>query len=216
MFIKDDSENLVPQHKNPLKDMTRVVKDAAKSPALRLRILAYAVARELTHGIVWVFTPLLLLAGVPLAVVSVGWAIDAVTGFVGAKAAQRYVHRLKEWQIFAVPILLMTVSLGVMSIYFGMATIWLFALFGITRGWTAAAMMPLVQHHAKSSEQTSVISLTRVVAQLLYIPSVWIIGIAADIKTEYSMLATLIIFVPLGLPILIKLRKENQRKTQNL
>jgi len=208
LFIKDDSENMIPQHNNPLKDMLRVVKDAIKNPALRLRIFAFAVAREMTHGIIWVFTPLLLLAGVPLAVVSVGWAVNAVAGFVGSKIAQRYVNRLREWQIFAVPILLVTVSLGVMSIHFSIATVWLYLLMGVTQGWTSATMLPLVQRHIKPSEQTSVISVAKVIAQFLYIPAVWLIGFAADIKTEYSMLATLIIFVPLSLPILFKLRRE--------
>lgn len=208
VFVKDDSENLVPTHKNPLKDMLRVIKDAVKDPALRLRLFAYAVARETTHGIVWVFTPLMLVAGVPLAIVSVGWAINSVAGFVGAKVAVRFVHQMREWQIFAVPIMLVAISLGVLSIHFSLATLWLYLLMGVTQGWTSATMLPLVQAHAKPSEQTSVISLARVIAQLLYIPSVWIIGIAADIKTEYSMLATLLIFVPLGVAIIVKLRRE--------
>jgi hypothetical protein len=42
----------------------------------------------------------------------------------------------------------------------------------------------------------------------LYVPAVWIIGVAADVNTIYSMLATLFIFVPLSLPIIVKLRRE--------
>jgi MFS family permease len=211
LFVNDDSENLVPSHRNPLKDMLRVVKDAAQNPALRLRIFAYAVAREITHGIIWVFTPLMLLAGVPLAVVSVGWAINNVAGFIGSKIAQKFATRLKEWQIFAIPILLVTIGLGVMSLHFSLATIWLYLLMGVTQGWTSATMLPLLQRHAKPSEQTSVISLARVAAQILYLPAVWLIGIAADLKTEYSMLTTLLIFVPLSLPILFKLRREKYK-----
>lgn len=208
-FIEDDSENLSQTYKNPLVDMARVVKDAIKNPALRLRIFAFAITREMTHGIIWVFTPLLLLAGVPLAVVSLGWAINSVASLIGSEIARRYIHRLREWQIFAVPVLLVATSLGIMSIHFGLTTVWLYLLMGVTQGWTSATMMPLVQRHAKSSEQTSVVSVARVVAQLLYIPSVWLIGMAADIKLEYSMLATLLIFIPLSMPILFKLRKEN-------
>jgi MFS family permease len=207
LFVHDDSENLVPTHKNPLRDMVRVVGDVAKSPALRWRIAAFAVAREITHGIIWVFTPLLILAGVPLVVVSLGWAINATAALVGARLAQRYVQRLREWQIFVVPIVLVSIALGVMLIHFSLATVWLYALMGVAQGWTSATMMPLVQRYAKSTEQTSVVSIARVVAQFLYIPAVWIIGMVADIKTEYSMLATLVIFIPLAVPILFKLRK---------
>ncbi|MDR1032587.1 MAG: MFS transporter [Candidatus Nomurabacteria bacterium] len=208
IFVADDSENLVQKFKSPLKDMGEVAASALRNPALRLRIMAFAVARELTHGIVWVFTPLLLLAGVPLAVVSVGWAANSVAGFIGSKIAQKYVNRLREWQVFAVPLALVLVSLGTMSLHFGLTTIWLYLLMGIAQGWVSATMLPLVQHHAKPSEQTSVVSIARVAAQLLYIPAVWLIGVAADIKIEYSMLATLAIFVPLGIPILVKLRRE--------
>jgi hypothetical protein len=206
-LVGDDSENLVQQHKNPLKDMMRVIKSAAKNPALRLRIFAYAVAREITHGMIWVFTPLLLLAGVPLVVVSVGWAANSIAGFAGSWLAQKLVHRMREWQIFAVPIVLVFASLGIMSVHFSMVTVWLYLLMGVTQGWTSATMLPLVQAHTKPSEQTSVVSLARVVAQLLYIPAVWLIGAAADVKVEYSMLATLMIFVPLSIPVLIKLRR---------
>ncbi|MDR1300549.1 MAG: MFS transporter [Candidatus Nomurabacteria bacterium] len=208
LFIKDDSENLIPQQKNPLRDMTRVVKSAMKNPHLRLRIFAFAVSRECTHGIIWAFTPLLLLAGVPLAWVSVGWAVNSIAGFFGSRIAAKYAHTLREWQVFAIPIVLVATGTSVMLAHFGMATVWLYSLMGLAQGWTSAAMMPLVQQHAHASEQTSIVSAAKVIAQLLYIPSVWLIGVATDIKTEYSMLATLLIFLPLSLPILIKLRKE--------
>lgn len=209
MFVKDDSENLVPTYQNPLKDIARVIKDAAKNPALRLRIMAFAVTREVTHGIIWVFTPLMLLAGVPLSIVSVGWAINALASFVGAKIAQKLIHRLKEWQLFAIPIALTIFGLGIMSLHFSIVTVWLYLLMGVVQGWSSAAMPPLMQNHAKASEQTSVISTANVVSQLLYIPAVWLIGVAADIKLECSMLATLLIFVPLSIPITIKLKRES-------
>ncbi len=210
LFIRDDSENLVPQHKNPLRDMARVINEAIRNPKLRLRIFAYSVATEITHGIIWVFTPLMLLAGVPLSIVSIGWALNATTGFIGSKIAQRFVHRLRDWQMFAIPILIVFTGLGIMSVWFNIATVWLYLLMGVAQGWTSATMLPLVQQHAKSAEQTSVISVARVVAKFLYIPAVWLIGVAADIRTEYSMLATLIIFIPLSIPIILRLRKEGR------
>lgn len=208
LFLRDDSERLVPKHKNPLRDMARVVKEAAWNPRLRLRIFAYAVTREVTHGIIWVFTPLLLAAGVPLYIVSLGWAMDAAAGFVGSKIAQRYVHRLKEWQIVAIPMVAVVVSLGAMSISFNIVTVWLYLVMGLVQGWTSATMLPMVQQRVSAAEQTSVISVAKVVARFLYIPAVWLIGVAADMQTEYSLLATLVIFVPLSVPIVLKLKKE--------
>lgn len=215
LLIRDDSENLQPVHKNPLKDMGRIVKVAARDKTLRLRIFAFAVSRETTHGIIWVFTPLMLLVGVPLSIVSLGWVINSAASFIGAKAAQRYVNRLPEWKIFAIPIALITIGLGVMSIHFSIVTIWLYLLMGVTQGWTNAAMLPLVQNRVSPSEQTSIISVAKVVAQFIYIPTVWLIGLAADIKLEYSMLMTLVIFLPISIPIIAKLRAESKQKTSD-
>lgn len=212
LLIHDDSENLVPVHKNPLKDMGRMVAHAAKDKALRLRIFAFAVSREATHGIIWVFTPLMLLAGVPLAVVSLGWVVNSAASFIGARVAQKYVNRLQEWQIFAIPIAMVTVGLGVMCIHFSIATLWLYLLMGTTQGWTAATMLPLIQNRVSPTEQTSIISVAKVVAQFLYIPAVWLIGVAADVKLEYSMAMTLLVFIPLSVPILIKLFRERTPK----
>ena len=213
LLIRDDSENLKPVHGNPLKDMGRIVKVAVKNPALRLRIVAFAVSRKATHGIIWVFTPLMLLAGVPLAIVSLGWVFNSAASFIGSKIAQKYVNRLQEWQVFAIPIALITISLGIMSIHFSLATVGFYLLMGVTQGWTSATMLPLVQDRVSPTEQTSIISVAKVAEQILYIPAVWLIGVAADIKLEYSMMMTLIIFIPLSIPILIKLFRESKQKT---
>ena len=69
-------------------------------------------------------------------------------------------------------------------------------------------MMPLVKEHIRAAEQSSVESLARVIAQLLYIVAVWVVNRAANIRLEYSLLATVAIFVPLAIPIAYKLRKE--------
>ena len=69
-------------------------------------------------------------------------------------------------------------------------------------------MMPLIKEQVKAAEQSSVESLARVIAQALYIGAVWVINRAADLDVRYALLATVLIFVPLALPIAIKLRKE--------
>lgn len=64
LLVADDSKKLVTD-KSPLSDMLRIVVSSFRNRPLRLRIFVYAVGREMTHCIIWVFTPLLLMAGVP-------------------------------------------------------------------------------------------------------------------------------------------------------
>lgn len=187
--------------------MAVVTKEALKNKPLRWRIFAYAVGREMTHGIIWVATPLMLQAGVPLWLVSIAWALNSVTCIIGAALAARYGQHLSDRKIMLIPLLLMTISMGVMSINLNIVTVWFYTLMGIVQGWTGATLMPIVQRYVKPSEQTSVLSLTKAAASLLYIPAVWAIGRVADINLEYGLLATLVIFVPLSL-IVIKNLKE--------
>ena len=207
IFIHDDSEKLVPTHKNPLKDMARIAKFAFGVKPLRWRIFAYAVGREMTHGIIWVVTPLFMQAGVPLELVSFAWAFNSLMAVLGAHLASKFSHRLNDQQIFIVPMALMFVSMFTMGISLNIVTVWLYGLMGITQGWTAGTLSPMVQKYAKPSEQTSVLSLTKVVADLLYIPAVWVIGLVADIQLNYSLFATIAIFLPLGILIIRKLKQ---------
>lgn len=208
IFIQDDSEKLIPTHKNPLKDMARIAKSAFGVKPLRWRIFAYAVGREMTHGIIWVVTPLFMQAGVPLELVSFAWAFNSLMAVFGAHLASKFSHRLNDQQIFIVPMALMFVGMFTMGISLNIVTVWLYGLMGITQGWTAGTLSPMVQKYAKPSEQTSVLSLTKVVADLLYIPAVWVIGLVADIQLNYSLFATIVIFLPLGILIIKKLKQH--------
>ena len=206
-FIQDDSEKLQAES-SPVRDICNLVKRNAKNGELRLRIAAYAVAREVTHGIIWVFTPLMLVVGIPLAIVSMGWVINSVAAYLGTKLARRFAKKMADWQLFIVPIILVSTASVIMFFNLNIFTIWLYACFGIAQGWSAATMMPLVKEHVRAAEQSSIESLARVVAQLLYIGAVWAINRAADFDVRYALLATAIIFVPITIPIAIKLRKE--------
>lgn len=207
LLIVDDSERLSATS-NPLSEIIALVKRNMNSRKLRVRIAAYAVAREITHGIIWVFTPLMLQVGVPLAVISVGWAINYVIAYLGTRLARRFAPKMKDWQLFIVPIALVSFASIIMYLNLNTITICLYACFGLAQGWSSATMMPLVKEHIRAAEQSSVESLARVIAQLLYIVAVWVINRAADIWLEYSLLATVVIFVPLAIPIAYKLRKE--------
>lgn len=199
IFIDDDSEKFQPVHKNPIKDIAHITKTTAKSPMLRRRIIAFAIAREMTHGIIWVVTPLFLKAGVPMSVVSFAWVGNSLMAILGARLAYKYGKNLSDTTTVAIPLAMMTFSMIIMALRLNIITVWLYGLMGITQGWTAATMIPMVQHYAKASEQTSVISLAKMLAQLLYIPVVWVIGLVADVELTYSLIATVVIFLPLGI-----------------
>jgi len=207
VFIDDDSEKLEAVS-NPLSEIIALIKRNLCNRKLRSRIAAYAVAREVTHGIIWVFTPLMLKVGIPLAVVSMGWAINYIAAYFGTRLARRLAQKMSDWQVFMVPIILVSVASVIMMLNLSTVTICLYALFGIAQGWSSATMMPLVKEQVRAAEQSSVESFTRVVAQLLYMVAVWMINYAADIQLEYALLATIVIFVPLAVPVALKLRKE--------
>lgn len=208
LFVRDDSEKLDTQSSNPLVDKMRIARYSFSNQKLRRRILAYAVTREMTHGIIWVFTPMLMSAGIPLIVVSSAWAINAIMCSLGARLAARTAIKLSDWQIIIVPLLLVSFGLGVIGIHLNFITVWLYLLVGLAQGWTAAAVMPLIQNCAPASEQTAIISLAKVVGQILYVAAVYLIGVAADIELRYAALMTLMIFLPLGIITVYDIHRE--------
>lgn len=208
LFVQDDSEKLQPVHNNPLRDMLRIVKSSFRQPRLRTKLFAYAIGREMTHGIIWVLTPILMLAGVPLSVVSIAWVIDSLMRITGSRLASRFAGRLKTRQIFAIPLVLMAISMLSLSITINLWTVSTYLLMGIVCGWTGATLMPLLQKEVPPAEQTTVISLAKVMGQALYIPVSLIIGWLADFQLRYVALATILIFLPPGLMVLRKLPRE--------
>lgn len=208
IFIKDDSTKLKPTHKNPLRDIANIIKTAFTTPMLRRRIFAFAIAREMTHGIIWIATPLFLKAGVPMSIVSFMWAGNALMAVLGAHLASKYGKHQSDPVLLAIPVAMMTTSTLIIGLSLNIITVWFYGLMGITQGWTAATMSPMVQRYTKASEQASVLSLAKMLTQLLYIPVVWIIGYAADIELAYGLLATTAIFLPLGILSIKSLQKN--------
>lgn len=208
LFVRDDSKKLE-SGGNPLSDMLRIASMSLQNRPLRARIIAYAVGREMTHSVIWVFTPLLTLVGVPISVVSLAWALNAATCLIGAMLAKRFSTELKDWQVFALPLFLMVLSMGVMSWNLNLVTIWFYLLMGIIQGWTGSTLLPLVQRYVLLEEQTTVISLAHVFSRLVYIPVSLVIGWIAGINLSLTPLANLIVFVILGVYVLLLLRPRD-------
>lgn len=208
MFIHDDSPKLQSRHRNPLGDMYRIGRETWRNRPLRLRSFAYVVSREMTHGIIWVFTPMLIAVGVPVTVVSFAWVANSCACLFGSRLAAKISLKMRDSQNFALPFACVVISMVAISYRLSLGTIWLYGLMGVAQGLTGSTMLPMVQRYAKEDEQTSVISLVKVGGQLLYIPVVWLIGRAADLELRFAAVATLLIFVPLGVYVLGKLIRE--------
>ncbi len=209
IFIDDDSEKLE-SSKSPIEDITKIVVRTFKDKELRKRIFAYTIGREMTHGIIWVYTPILLLAGVPLELVSIGWAFTYLASIFGSILARKFAHKMTDRQVFLVPLILIVVSMTTLFISINEFTIWIYLLNGITQGWTGATLIHRIHTRASAKEQTSVASIAKVFSQMFYVPVVWIVGVAADIEVRYACLATIVIFIPLGLLVLKSLKEPRK------
>ena len=207
-FVKDDSPRIAKSEKGALRQMVGIIGESVRKPQLRKRIFAYAVARESTHGIIWVFTPLMLAVGIPMSIVSLGWGVNYIAAAASAYIAKKHSAKLKDWQNFIIPILLVSSASLVLFLHLDVITVWLYALFGMAQGWTSATAMPMVKENTKAEEQASVESFARVCSQLLYIGAVWIINRAADVDIRYALLATVLIFLPIAIPVAISLNKK--------
>jgi MFS family permease len=200
LCLREEGARLVAKHRNPLRDMVRVVHESVgPDPYLRWLIVAYSVGREITHVMIWALTPLLLVAGVPAQIVAIGWVLNSLSVVVGAHIANRWGLTMRAWQKFASPVALVLFGLLVMSSYLSLTTIWLYACLGLAQGWTAAVLQPLIQAQTDDCSQATIISIAKSASQLLYIPLVWVVGVAGNIDIRLTMVATAVIFAPLAL-----------------
>lgn len=210
LFIKDDSEKLEKSEKSPFADMKKIAASSVKNPVINIRIAAFMISREMTHGITWVFTPLLQLVGIDGKWIVLGWAANSLMSYLGTKIARKYSARLPEWVCFAAPIVVVTMASCVMFFGLSALTLGLYAFFGMAQGWTRTTMMPNLKTHVKKTQRVTVESFAKVCSQLYYIISVWVIGKAADVDLRYAILATILLFVPFAIPTALRLKNQEE------
>ena len=214
-LIKDDSEKLEKSDGSALKSIGKIAKDCIKKPELNVRIAAFVIAREITHGIIWCFTPLMLYVGINGKWIVLGWAANSLAAFFGTKIARKFHTKLPEWACLAIPISVVTLAALAMSLHLSAITLVLYVFFGMTQGWTSVTMMPNIKTHVSGKKQVTVESFAKVCSQFYYIITVWLIGKAADIKLEYAALATILLFVPLAIPITLRLRHQEESEKES-
>lgn len=204
-FIKDNAKRIETKHNNILKDMCFNVKEILKDKKVRNYFLAYVIGSEITHPQIWVFTPLMLMVGVPIEIISLGWIFTQIFQIIGAKIAEKLVEiktSVKFIAIIAISVLWMSVLIVNTNIF----TIWVFVLNGLVRGLFAGSLVTPLQENTKEEHQTSVISIASTGAKILYIPLVYIINYLGNIKLQLALVGMVAIFLPISLYAYSKLR----------
>jgi MFS family permease len=211
LLMSEVGERLVSRHRNPLRDMVEAVREIANHRELRLRIAAFAVGRELTHVMVWSATPIMLLAGVTPSLVGLGWALNSIAAICGSLLAQRFALRLPEWLQFGGLCLVVLVAISVMIGNLSLMTIWLYMVMGLGQGWSGVALRGMLQRHSPADKVSIIDSTAGTGAQLLYIPLVICIGAVGMFDIRLSLVAIVMVFLPLAVAVSIGLRRSTVR-----
>ncbi len=201
-FLREEGEK--PEHSITLVDVVRT--SLHTDTVLKWHIFAYAVGREVTHALVWVLTPLMLLAGVPALAVSIGWALNLVMSSLGGVLAKRVVHRFNWWERFAVGMGGSLGAIAVLACTMSLWSVWLLGILGLTRGWFSVTGEDAIVHHSDAGHQATIMSIAMTAANVLYVPTVAIVNSAGTANVRGALVATLVIFAPLAVICSWKLR----------
>lgn len=204
-LIKDYNEKVEVKHKNPVKDMLSTVKEIIKEKDTRIYLISYILGKEITHSQIWIFTPLLIMVGVPIEVVSAGWILNQIMQIIGAKISEKMIN-FKTSNKFAIPVFIEFFWMVILIINTNIVTVWLFALNGFVHGLIEGNLVTAIQESAKDEIQTSVMSIASTGARLLYIPLVYIINYLGNIQLELALVGVCCLFLPMCYISYIKLR----------
>lgn len=208
-FIKDYAKKAENKHKNMLKDMFLNIKEIMKDKKVKTYLLSYVVGKEITHPHIWIFTPLMIMAGVPIEIVSLGWVFSQIFQIIGSKITEKIVNvktSIKFLISFAITILWMSVLIINTNIF----TIWVFVLNGLVQGLVTGSLVTPLQEKTKEEYQASVISIASTGARLLYIPLVFIINYLGNIKPQLALVGMITIFTPISLYVIYRLKKDEK------
>ena len=212
--IKDFNEKFEMENKNPLKNMASYIRQIMENKKTRLYLITYILGKEITHTQVFLFTPLLLMCGVPIELVSIGWVLNQFMQIIGSKIAEKTTY-LKTSQKFAIPILIEATWIIILIVKTNIITVWLFALNGLVHGIVQGSLITPLQQSAKLEVQTGVMSVASTGAKLLYMPLIYFINYLANFKLIYGLIGVISIFMPLCIIAflrVIKLEKEQSIK----
>jgi hypothetical protein len=168
-------------------------------------IYSYAIGFEVTHPIIWALTPLLVMVGVPVWLVGIGWLLWYGLAPFGAMFAKKTMHWNTSTQIL-IPYAIVTLASLPVIILPNLATMWFFPLSGMAYGIVNIYIMPKIQRKTEEKYQTTVVSIASSAARAIYIPVVLVTNFFGNISPQYILLAAVLIFTPLTLIARVKLR----------
>lgn len=206
LTIKDYGEKKKSKYKNPIKDMISVIKEIVKEKKTRVTLISYIIGKEITHSQIWVFTPLLMIVGVPIEIVSMGWIMNYLMQTVGSYASKKLIN-LTVSKKFGIPVLIEIMWMLIVIFNTNIITVWLFALNGFVHGLIEASLSTAVQESASDDIQTSLMSIASTGARLLYIPLVYVINYLGNIQLQLALVGVCCLFVPMCIVSYLKLRK---------
>lgn len=204
--IKDYNNKLEAKHKNPIKDMVSSIKEIIKEKDTRVYLCSYILGKEITHSQIWVFTPLMIIVGVPIEVVSIGWILNYLMQIIGSKLSEKMIN-YKISKKFAIPVLIEICWMMILVININIITVWLFGFNGFVHGLIEGNLATAMQESAKDEIQTSIMSVASTGARLLYIPLVYFINYLGNIRLQLALLGVCFLFLPMCMLAYANLKK---------
>ena len=206
LFIHDTNATIEKHSNNPLKDMMTAMKEILSSKKTRILLFTSVTANKVTHGQIWILTPLLLLVGVPIEIVSLGWVMNFLMQIIGGKISEKMIH-IKITKMYGIPMLIEFAWMIILIINVNIVTVWLFALNGFVHGMIKANMGTVLQESVDNKIQTSIMSISSTCGRLLYIPISYLFNYFGNIQLTYCLVCACVVFIPLFLLNLFHLKR---------
>lgn len=204
--IKDFNTKKVENNRDIFKDMITSVKEIIVEQRVRIILISYILGKEITSLHRWIFTPLLLMTGVPIHIVSVAWVLSQLMQIIGGKISEKMIF-FKISQKFAIPIILQILWMTVLILKTNIFTIWLFAINGLVKGLVEGNLITPLQEAASDEKQASIMSIASTVEKILYVPLVYFVNYLGNIKLQLALLGICIIFIPVCLINYLQVKK---------
>lgn len=208
-FINDYADKIQNKYKSITRDMLHNVKSILNNEKTRIYFLAYILGREITHPHIWIFTPLMVMVGIPIEVVSFGWIFSEIFKIIGAKLAEKFLH-IKTSVKFALIFLVTVCWMSVLIINTNIFTIWIFVLNGLVTGIVTGSLITPLQETVAESKQATIISIASTGARILYIPLVYVINYLGNIKLQLALVGMIVFFTLPSIYTYIKLSKAEK------
>lgn len=175
------------------------VRHIATNKSVRPWIVAYLVAFLVWQpAISLLFTPALLMAGVPEASIGLWWAATIATMYYGARRAAEFTRDREssnqEVKGFVVATLPAIIAAAILACGVNIWTICAYIGFGFSFGWSSALMMSSIQIRVEKLHATSVISAVMTLSMLIGAGLIGIYGTIAASSISLAMLWTAVPF----------------------